>query len=1026
MIKKITGVLFSMQLMGILIIIFAVAIGVATFIENDFGTSTARLMVYDAMWFEILLALLAVNMTGSFVKYRVLKKSKWPVITFHFSFIVILLGAAITRYVGYEGSMHIRENDTVNFIRTYENYLHISTPSDTLSEEVRFADGVENQFEKEISINDKSVKIELLTFVPNATESLVDGPEGNPVLTFSIIRNNKKQLTYVEEGQTRRFFNQKFGLNVQEQDAKNFITKNDSVFLRSPDSVHVVDMNAKTQKYPPLANVPFVKGKLYRIAPNLQITFETFYPSAIINYQSANTPEQQYADILRFRIKSGNEQKEMVVRGSTGTEGKPTTVSINDTPLSISYGAKVIKLPFALKLENFILDRYPGSESPSSYESEVVLIDKEQGIREERKIYMNNVLKHRGYRFYQSSYDEDEQGTILSVNRDSLGTIVTYIGYFLLALGMTASLFSKSSRFHMLSKKIRALQTGQIWLPILMLLMAGSLSSEGQTSGDELKVIDRKHAREFGELLVQDRQGRIKPINTLSNEIVRKVSRKTKFQGLTPDQVFLGIILQPEKWKNVEIIKVAHPEIAEMAGIDGDHATFHDFVNRQAGTYMLRNAVEQAYAKKPAERNKFDKEAIKVDERINIFFMTTQGRYLRIFPVPGDSHHPWYTPFEEQHGVPEDDSVFTANIFQLYAGAVGNAIKTDDYTEAKQYLSGISKYQQEYGEEILPPEQKIAMELWYNDARIFFRLGSIYGLLGFVLLILLFVRILTSHFLKWPVRIFIWLIIAAFALHVAGLGMRWYISGHAPWSDGYEALIYIAFSMVLAGILFSRKSPLTLAATAVLSSITLMVAHLAWMDPEITNLVPVLKSYWLTIHVSIITASYGFFALGALLGFLNLIFNLFKTDSNVMKVDERIEELTYINEMTLTIGLYMLTIGTFLGGVWANESWGRYWGWDPKETWALVSILVYAFIVHIRMMPGLQSRYVFNLFSVIGFSSIIMTYFGVNYYLSGLHSYAKGDPMPIPTFVYYSIATVLIVGIFSYLNDRKYRSLTGL
>ncbi|MGM0566044.1 MAG: c-type cytochrome biogenesis protein CcsB [Bacteroidota bacterium] len=1026
MIKKISGVLFSMQLMGILIMIFAVAIGVATFIENDFGTSTARLMVYDALWFELLLALLAVNMTGSFVKYRVLKKSKWPVITFHFSFIVILLGAAITRYVGYEGSMHIRENDTVNFIRTYENYLHISTSSDTLSEEVRFADGVENQFEEDISINGKDVNIELLTFVPNATESLVQNSEGSPVLTFSIIRNNNKQLTYVEEGQTRRFFGQKFGLNIQEQDSKNFITKNDSVYLSSPDTVHVINMEAQTQIYPPGENVPFVEGKLYRVAPNLQISYEAFYPSATINYQSADTPEQQYADILRFRIQSATEEKEMVVRGSTGSEGKPTSVSINGKPLSISYGAKVIKLPFALKLENFILDRYPGSDSPSSYESEVVLIDEEQDLREERKIYMNNVLKHRGYRFYQSSYDDDEKGTILSVNRDSLGTIVTYIGYLFLTIGMTASLFSKSSRFHKLSKKIRSLQTGQIWLPVMVLLMAGSLSLEGQTSDDELKVVERKHARHFGELLVQDRQGRIKPINTLSNEIVRKVSRKTKFQGLTPDQVFLGIILQPEKWKNVEIIKVSHPEIAKMAGIQGDHATFHDFVNPQEGTYMLRKTVEQAYAKKPAERNKFDKEAIKVDERINIFFLTTQGRYLRVFPVPGDSHHPWYTPFEEQRGVPEDDSVFTANIFQLYSGAVDQAIKTDDYSEAEQYLSGMQKYQNEYGAEILPPEQKIAMELWYNDARIFFRLGSIYGVLGFVLLILLFVRILTSHFLKWPVRIFIWLIIAAFALHVAGLGMRWYISGHAPWSDGYEALIYIAFSMVLAGILFSRKSPLTLAATAVLSSITLMVAHLAWMDPEITNLVPVLKSYWLTIHVSIITASYGFFALGALLGFLNLIFNLFKTDSNVMKVDERIEELTYINEMTLTIGLYMLTIGTFLGGVWANESWGRYWGWDPKETWALVSILVYAFIVHIRMMPGLQSRYVFNLFSVIGFSSIIMTYFGVNYYLSGLHSYAKGDPMPIPTFVYYTIATVLIVGIFSYLNDRKYRSVTGL
>jgi len=1017
MLKKITQFLFSMQLMGILILIFAVAIGVATFIENDFGTSTARLLVYEAIWFEILLALLVVNMIGSFIKYRVLKKSKWSVITFHFSFIVILIGAAITRYYGYEGSMHIRENDTVNTIKTYENYLHISRPAGTFSEEVSFADGVDNSYEETLSVNGEPVSLRLLKFVPNATESLVSAPEGNPVLTFSIIRNNNKQLTYVEEGQTRRFFSQKFGLNVADSSARGFITRNDSVYLISPDSVHIIDMQAQSKIYPPGAEVPFQKGKLYRVAPNIQITKEQFYPSAIINYQQADTPEQQYADILRFQVQSKEEEKEMVVRGSTGSEGQPT---------SITYGAKVIELPFALKLDNFILDRYPGSESPASFESEVVLIDKEQGIREKQRIYMNNVLKHRGYRFYQSSYDEDEQGTILSVNHDSLGTIVTYIGYFLLTLGMTVSLFSKSSRFQLLAKKIRSLQTVKVLIPLLFFLLAGSYSLQAQSGSGELKVVDYGHARSFGELLVQDRQGRIKPINTLSNEVIRKVSRKTKFRGLHSDQVFLGIMIQPEKWKQVEIIKVAHPEIAKMAGTKGGHATFNDFVNPDKGTYMLRNAVEKAYAKKPAERNKFDKEVIKVDERINIFFLATQGRYLRIFPVPGDSHHPWYTPFQEQHAVPEDDSVFTANIFQLYAGAIEEALKSGDYGDAGKYLTGIKKYQNQYGSEIIPPEQKIQMELWYNEARIFFRLGSVYGVLGFILLVLLFIRILTSHFLKWPVRVFIWLITASFVMHVAGLAMRWYISGHAPWSDGYESLIYIAFAMVLAGIIFSKKSPLTLAATSVLASITLMVAHLAWMDPEITNLVPVLKSYWLTIHVSIITASYGFFALGALLGFLNLIFNLFKTNANVLKIDERIEELTYINEMTLTIGLYMLTIGTFLGGIWANESWGRYWGWDPKETWALVSVLVYAFIVHMRMMPGLKSRYVFSLMSVIGFGSIIMTYFGVNYYLAGLHSYAKGDPVPIPSFVYYTISTILIAGIFSYINDRKYRSVTGL
>jgi cytochrome c-type biogenesis protein CcsB len=208
-----------------------------------------------------------------------------------------------------------------------------------------------------------------------------------------------------------------------------------------------------------------------------------------------------------------------------------------------------------------------------------------------------------------------------------------------------------------------------------------------------------------------------------------------------------------------------------------------------------------------------------------------------------------------------------------------------------------------------------------------------------------------------------------------------------------------------------------MSATAILSGIILFVAHLSWMDPQITNLLPVLKSYWLTIHVAVITASYGFLGLGALIGFINLIFYIIVSKANSANLMTKIKELTYINEKALIVGLILLTIGNFLGGVWANESWGRYWGWDPKETWALVTILVYSFITHLRFIPALSSIYAFNLASVVGFSSVIMTYFGVNFYLSGLHSYAKGDPMPIPDFVYITIVIVAIVAVVAKIKS---------
>jgi cytochrome c-type biogenesis protein CcsB len=342
---------------------------------------------------------------------------------------------------------------------------------------------------------------------------------------------------------------------------------------------------------------------------------------------------------------------------------------------------------------------------------------------------------------------------------------------------------------------------------------------------------------------------------------------------------------------------------------------------------------------------------------------------------------------------------------------------------ADELLKQLAAYQKKYGAPLIPSQRKIDAEILYNKWMIFFRLALAYSLIGFIMIIITFVAIFkNTKFIRGLLNFFVFLIGIGFLFQTFGLGLRWYISGHAPWSDGYESMIYIGWVTMLAGLLFSKRSKMTVAATTLLASIILFVAHLSWMDPEITNLVPVLKSYWLTIHVSVITASYGFLALGALLGFFNLILMILKNPKNRELMDLHIGELTAINERTLIVGLYLLTIGTFLGGVWANESWGRYWGWDPKETWALVSVLVYSFIAHMRYIPGLRSRFAYNLAAVAGFFSILMTYFGVNYYLSGLHSYAKGDPVPIPDFVYYMLGVIILTIIWAYNNEQRLKN----
>jgi cytochrome c-type biogenesis protein CcsB len=240
-------------------------------------------------------------------------------------------------------------------------------------------------------------------------------------------------------------------------------------------------------------------------------------------------------------------------------------------------------------------------------------------------------------------------------------------------------------------------------------------------------------------------------------------------------------------------------------------------------------------------------------------------------------------------------------------------------------------------------------------------------------------------------------------------------------SNGYESMLFISWVTVLAGFIFSRKSLLTLAATAVLAGLTLMVAHLSFMDPEITNLVPVLRSYWLTLHVSVITGSYGFLGLGAILGLIVLVMMLFVSEANRERIGSVIDELTVINYRAVTLGLYFLTIGTFLGAIWANESWGRYWGWDPKETWSLITIIVYTLVTHSRLIPGMKDVYLFNLLSLFAFSSVLMTYFGVNYYLSGLHSYAGGDPVPVPVFVYVAVGLVIALAMGAWYKYRNIR-----
>lgn len=791
-------------------------------------------------------------------------------------------------------------------------------------------------------------------------------------------------------------------------------------FFKSPVNVGYTEM-ANQAKIQMEANTwhPFEPMKLYSFGGTSLVIQKTYDKASTRLVEGPASKDVNYNDAAIFNVSYNDKSEQVTVFGGRGFLGEMTSVMIDGIEFGLSYGSKIIEIPFSLYLRDFQLDRYPGSMSPSSFASEVTLIDKRYNIEEPRRIFMNNILNYDGYRFFQSQYDKDEKGTILSVNHDAWGTNVTYFGYFIMALGMTLNFIHRDSRFRNLMRMSTKVKRASL---VLLLITSGILTNEiqAQTSIDAGNYIDAKHASEFGKLLILDQQGRIEPVNSLSSQIIRKVTKKGSFMGLSSDQVFLGMLADPATWQSVAMIKVSDNSLKNILGVRGNRASFNNFIDyNKGGTYKLSQYVDNAYKKKPAERSGFDKEIIKVDERVNICYMVYSGGFMNIFPLKNDPNNAWYAVKDSMRFAPEDRA-FVKNVLPMYYGAVNKGLQTGNWSEASQSLEYIKTFQEKFGSDIFPSKSKMAMEILMNKLNLFKRLFPFYSLIGFIMLILLFTGILNPKYkFKKFIKVGIVLIAIGFIFHTLALASRWYVSGHAPMSNGFESMIFISWATVLAGLFFMKKSHITVATTAILASLTLMVANMSWMDPEITNLVPVLKSYWLTIHVSVITASYSFLAIGALLGFLNLVLMIFKNPNNQKRIETTIKELTNINEMNLIIGGYLLTIGTFLGAVWANESWGRYWGWDPKETWALVTVVVYAFIVHMRLTHGLKGTYAFNFGALISFSSVLMTYFGVNYYLSGMHSYAAGDPVPVPVFVYYTIVIIFAVSIWAYVKENK-------
>lgn len=1012
--KRIYYFLTSLPVMAFLFLVLAFSMAIATFVESSYGTPTAQAVVYKTHWFELVWALLALNLVNNLVKYRFFTLKRFTLGLFHISFLVILLGALITRYISYEGMMHIRENQSSNFILSSDNYFYAAYDKQHKEEKVLFSELTPKQFSAKFDVNGQKVKVKTVGYIENAERKPVPSENGDPIIdfVFSSPEGQGMQSFLFRKGEVLNYPGFSAGFEAGQETAIKFFRENGQLFMTSTGSIDETTMaSQETVSFEPGDTIPAKNMFLYGFN-GFRFLIRNFLPNA--KFSAVKSQNQTGENAAIVEISDGINRQTVPVFGMSNTQGDTVSVPLGNSELRLAFGAKPITLSFSIFLKNFELERYPGSQSPSSFASDVVLIDESVGKKDDLRIFMNNTLTYKGYKFFQSSYDTDEKGTILSVNHDMWGTWITYLGYALLILGFILSLVNKHSYFQFLSRKLKKVSLKTIVL--IMALGAMPILSAAQSgAGAGIPKIDATTVDAFSRLWVQGVDGRIEPISTLNSEIVRKISRKSTLYGKSSDEVVLSMMTYPEIWRTLPFIRVSEKELANELGISGNTIAVDQMFDMQ-GNYRILDQVQTAYAKAPAFRNRLEKEYINLDERINICFMVFQGSIFNVFPRE-TREASWYPPGANAIEYSGGDSIFIKSGFQLLLQSIVEQ-KTD---EANEILGAIGTFQGKYGSYLLPTETHKNTEIIYNKINPFKRIFPFYLLFGFLLLVVLFINIFRQKPLPKFIRIsFFTIIFFLFLVHTIGLVFRWYISGHAPWSNGYESVVYVAWAAMLAGLIFGRKYPMVVGTAAFLSGISLFVAHLSWMSPEITPLVPVLKSYWLAIHVAIITASYGFLGLSTFLGILAMILLVLRNNTNQTKVTGFIEQLTTINEMSATVGLYFLTVGTFLGGVWANESWGRYWGWDPKETWALITVVLYSFIVHMRLIPPLKGPFNYNMASILGFASVLMTYFGVNYYLSGLHSYGKGVADGVHPAVPVSFALLGALMVWAYIKDSNF------
>ena len=639
-------------------------------------------------------------------------------------------------------------------------------------------------------------------------------------------------------------------------------------------------------------------------------------------------------------------------------------------------GNRTSPLPFSLTLERFEVDYHPGTTSPADYRSVFTLADAAHGVTRKGEVAMNHIYTYRGTRLYQSSYDADNQGSYLSLNDDPWGLPVTYSGYGLLFLSLVWMLFDPQGGFRRLLRN-PLLKKGLFILAFLAGIPATALQAAD--------ALPRDQASRMGELLIEY-NGRVCPLQTASIDFTKKLTGgHASYKGYTAEQVFTGFLFYRRSWNAEPILRVKSAALRKAIGV-GKQASMTQFFG--AGGYVLGPQIERFYN---GDKDAVSKAAADMDDRLNLIVSLQHGEWLRLFPVKEHNSVRWYTPVDDLSNIADEgQSLFIRNAFNLI---YEHAVSHPDAKAFNEIIDQLKRYQQKYGGSSVPSPTVQKAERLYNAipfASILFKCNLTIGIL---LLLLLIRRLLRNEntLSRWEKQvgtIATALLVLSFAALTLCLVLRWIVSGRLPLGNGYETMLVMAWCVQLIALLLLRRFPYLLSFGFLLSGFFLLVSSISQMDPQITHLMPVLSSRLLSVHVSLIMMAYALFSFTFLCALIALILEAVRTRNHDRHVLRQMEALQLLSRLFLYPALTLLGIGIFVGAIWANQSWGRYWGWDPKEVWALINFLFYAVALHGGSLPWFRKPLNYHLYMVIGFLTVLMTYIGVNYFLGGMHSYA--------------------------------------